>query len=283
MKSNLKVVQKMETPITNIAEINAKRAKTIMNTTSELCGKRIAVVPTDLLDVDYDYQRVITANVNIISKDWRNTLCDLLVVSYRENKFFIIDGQHRFYAAIANGIEDLPCIVHTGLTKEDEARLFVRLNTSRKTLKPIDTFRANIICGNEDIPDVKRDMIVKRVCDRYHIEITEDNRKAKGRRLRALTTVRSIVSSYGENGLNWVFDAIKESNWFDCAGAYTDAIMLALKTYYTDNLNDLDKAKQRLIKFMNKYSPNALMMHANKVYGDYGKQARVSMALRELA
>lgn len=211
------------------------------------------------------------------------SLCDPLRASYRDGKFYIIDGQHRYYAAIAKGIEDLPCIVHTGLTKEDEARLFVRLNTSRKTLKPIDTFRANIICGNENIPEVKRDMIVKCVCDKYHIEITEDNRKAKGRRLRALTTVRSIVSSYGENGLNWVFDAIKESNWFDSGSAYTDAIMLALKTYYTDNLNDLDKAKQKLIKFMNKYSPNALMTHANKVYGDYGKQSRVSMALRELA
>ena len=282
MKRNIQAVPKATINM-SIEDINANRAKTIINTTSELCGHRIAVVPTDLYDVDYDYQRVITANVNTIRDTWDIALCDPLRASYRNGKFFIIDGQHRYYAAIAKGVEDLPCIVHTGLTKEDEARLFVRLNTSRKTLKPIDTFRANIICGNEDIPEVRRDMVVKHVCDKFNIEITEDNRKAKSRRLRALTTARRIVESYGRDGLTWIFEAMKETPWYDCGEAYMDSILSSLKAYYTDNLHDLDKAKSKLIKIMNMYSPMGLISYANETYSDYGRYARVTMALRELA
>lgn len=283
MKRNITAVPKETIKLTNITDINANRAKTIMNTTSELWGKRIAIIPTDLCDIDYTYQRVTTANVNKIRNEWDKELCDCLVVSYRDGKFYIIDGQHRYYAAVANGVEDLPCIVHSGLTDKDEARLFVKLNNLRKPLKPYDTFRANIACGNRDIPDVARDMDIKDICDKYNIVIVEDNALKKSRRLKAITTIRRMYDTHGTNCLEWTFSAIKGTPWYDCGDAYVDCILQAIKNYYIDNLSDLDKAKAKLINVMNTYSPMAVMSYANEVYAEYGRYSRTTMALRELA
>ena len=162
-----------------INDSKAARAEGIVNTTPELGGRRIAVVSIDLFDVDYSYQRVRTSHVNYLTDNFDINECDPVLVSYRDNKFYIIDGQHRYYAALANGIKNLLCIIRTGLTMEDEARIFVKTNTSRKPLTPFDTFKANIACGNENIPDVKVDMVIKKVCDKHNIRVKKSNRKCR--------------------------------------------------------------------------------------------------------
>ena len=271
------------TNLARVTNINTSRAEMIMNTTSELWGKRTAIIPIDLLDVDYAYQRVRTSHVNEIHDEWDNDQCDYLIVSYRDDKFYIIDGQHRYYAALMKGIENLPCIIRTGLAMEDEARIFVKMNTSRKPLKPYDTYKANIANGNESIPEVKTDMGVKRVCDKHNIVVCKDNDKCDARKLRSLTTVRRIVSTHGESGLDWIFETMKQTNWYDCGEAYMDVILAALKTFYFDNLNDLDKARAKIIKIMNSYSPTELISHANANYIGYGRYSSLTNIIKDLS
>ena len=267
--------------VTKLNSVNVSRAEMIMNTTSELWGKRTAIIPIDLLDVDYSYQRVRTSHVNEIHDEWDNDQCDYLIVSYRDDKFYIIDGQHRYYAALMRGIENLPCIIRTGLEMEDEARIFVKMNSSRKPLKPYDTYKANIANGNESIPEVKTDMTIKRICDKYNISVGKDNDKCAARKLRSLTTVRRIVSAHGEEGLDWIFGTMKQSNWYDCGEAYMDVILSALKTFYFDNLDDLDKARTKIIKIMSNYSPMDLISYANANYTGYGRYSSLSNTLKD--
>lgn len=114
----------------------------------------IVWLPTCALMVDHSYQRLteVPASCRIIDSiarrwDWR--LCSPLTVSHRSPEttdtpgYFIIDGQHRFLAAEQRGdIEELPCIVSSFESVEDEARCFVSINAVRKMPTRLDRLHA---------------------------------------------------------------------------------------------------------------------------------------------
>lgn len=60
---------------------------------------KIASVPISELEIDHNYQRVACSNVKKLTKIWDEKKCDPLYVSYRKDKFFIMDGQHRYLVA----------------------------------------------------------------------------------------------------------------------------------------------------------------------------------------
>lgn len=74
------------------------------------------------------------AYVNRIKRDWRPELEHPVIVSFRDGKYWVIDHQHQTQAKFElNGCDpNMPveCEVHTGLTYEQEAELYYRLNTS---------------------------------------------------------------------------------------------------------------------------------------------------------
>lgn len=79
------------------------------------------------------------------------------VLSHRDGKFYIIDGQHRFAAMRLMGWEDqqLQCWVFSGLTEADEADLFLHLNRS-KVVNAFDKFRIAVTAGRSDEVDVEK-------------------------------------------------------------------------------------------------------------------------------
>lgn len=110
------------------------------------------------LQVDPTYQRSVDgkdsqAAIRRIAETWDWRLCAPLTVSRRPGSgspaFFVIDGQHRLEAARLRGdIAHLPCIVSTFETLADEAACFVGVNTRRRAISPVDTFRAAIAAGD---------------------------------------------------------------------------------------------------------------------------------------
>lgn len=89
------------------------------------------------------YQRGLRSTwVGRIAKDFKEGLLGVLIVSYRDGKYYVVDGQHRLEAAKRVGVEDVICQVHTGLTYEEEADLFREYNKQRKGLSAHDLFKA---------------------------------------------------------------------------------------------------------------------------------------------
>ena len=63
----------------------------------------IIEVPIELLNIDLSYQRTETFDViraNKIARNFRKNELDPIHISYRDGKFYIVDGQHRVYAFI---------------------------------------------------------------------------------------------------------------------------------------------------------------------------------------
>lgn len=107
-------------------------------------------VTLDKLIVDEAYQRHLDERrVEKIAEEFDPALLGTLEVSQRNGKSAIFDGQHRFAALKQLGVKDAPCLVHQNLSVQDEAMLFVKLQTQRKSLRPLDRFRGRLTAGEE--------------------------------------------------------------------------------------------------------------------------------------
>lgn len=115
------------------------------------------------LSVDPSYQRSIenAASRRLIASiaasfDWR--LFSSLIVSARpDGSRVIIDGQHRWAAAMRRGdLTHLPCCSFSYPTPEDEARMFILANRARKSMNRLDDYYAAVAAADEDALEIQR-------------------------------------------------------------------------------------------------------------------------------
>lgn len=95
-----------------------------------------------------DYQGHVHKNiVDKIVKGWDDSAAGAIILNWREDDTYaVLDGQHRVLAARKVGKTELNALVFVGKTREEEARLFVQLNT-KHNVSSIDRFRANLKAG----------------------------------------------------------------------------------------------------------------------------------------
>lgn len=117
--------------------------------------------PVEQLQVDDRYQRSLEAANSItlirrIAINWDWGLCQPLYVARRaDGRLYIVDGQHRWAAAKLRGdIWQLPCVVRSFETTEQEAAAFVALNQERTPLSALQMFRASVASGNPESADI---------------------------------------------------------------------------------------------------------------------------------
>lgn len=72
----------------------------------------------------------------------------VLTISFREGQYWIIDGQHRVLLLKSKGIPYAMCEVHSGLSYEEEAIMFEKINHNRKSVSTIERELALIESGN---------------------------------------------------------------------------------------------------------------------------------------
>jgi len=119
---------------------------------------RFELVPLDRLIIDADYQRPLTSFVEKVVAEFDPAKLGVLIVSERGNSEpkAIIDGQTRWAAMLRLSEDEIvavdkdgnaiaPCLVYTGLTREQEAELFADLQTERRGMATYLRFRAALV------------------------------------------------------------------------------------------------------------------------------------------
>ena len=105
------------------------------------------------LEVDPAYQRnrINQRRVENLSRGWDWIACGCLVVALRDdNKWFVLDGQHRKLAAdMRPDIGELPCLVFETAHRRDEAVGFLAINQGRVALGGLDRYRAQLLAGDK--------------------------------------------------------------------------------------------------------------------------------------
>lgn len=95
-------------------------------------------IHTDRLTSGLPYQRPVNPKeVDRLIREWDERLLDPVTVSFRDGKFYVVDGQHRIAAMRkmngGNGVM-VNCKVYNGLTYEQEADLCYKLDKAKKRL-----------------------------------------------------------------------------------------------------------------------------------------------------
>ena len=102
------------------------------------------------------YQRgVERKRVELIARDFNEYIVNEPKVSFRNGRYYVMDGQHTIEGCILlNGGEDRPilCKVYTGLTMEQEALLFAEQNGHAAPLSAGIKLCAKVVGG--DTPSV---------------------------------------------------------------------------------------------------------------------------------
>jgi len=119
---------------------------------------RLKWVPLDKIKVNPLAQRDV--NQSRVDHLVANLDLDQLgnpVVSQRDGAFWVLDGQHRVEAMRAFGFdsEDIQCWVHEGLTSEQEAEVFLKLNDVL-AVSAFDRFTKAVHAGRSVETDIDR-------------------------------------------------------------------------------------------------------------------------------
>lgn len=127
-----------------------------MNTPQDLPNYREDLLISQLT-VDDQYQRPLTANmVKQIVGSYNPRQFGVVIVNLREDgTCAVLDGQHRLAAAKQMGWTEIPCLVHEGLSLQEEAELFVRLNQDRRQPNAWDKFNARLTAEDPVALDIR--------------------------------------------------------------------------------------------------------------------------------
>lgn len=155
---------------------------------------------TGILFSGQPYQRKVRpARVKQIMDEFDPKLLDEVIVSYRSGNYNVVDGQHRIAALKAmNGGADvmITCKVLTGLTYEQEADLYERLDASKKKLNIVDSTRAKAEAQND--PDIKN---IQKVLSANGISWVFSHSGSSGGKNR-ISSTRTLLITYQLLGLD---------------------------------------------------------------------------------
>ena len=112
-------------------------------------------MPISMLKVNKKYQRLLDMKwAKEIADNFNPDLVAVIQVSYRDGKFWIIDGQHTKKAIeLKFNDPDYPviCKVYTGLTEKDESELFYLFNKCKKKMASASMLKAQAFCGEAEV------------------------------------------------------------------------------------------------------------------------------------
>lgn len=119
---------------------------------------RLRWVPINQMKVNPLAQREINpARVDRLAVDFDLEQMGTPTVSMRNGSYYVIDGQHRIEAlrTIGFGDESVQCWTYEGLTEQDEAEMFLKLN-DYLAIPAIPKFRAAITAQRPAESDIDR-------------------------------------------------------------------------------------------------------------------------------
>lgn len=212
------------------------------------------------------YNRSINrAQVNKIKKGFREDMIQPAIVSFRDGKYWIIDGQHRTQAIYELNNCDpntmIRCDVRTGLTYEQEAELYYMLNTSSKRLLFSDELKG-LIESKDAVALSFRDAVES--CG----YVVGGNASTS---LRALKTAWKIFNK--ADGNKKLVDILKLTNeiWPATAAGSDGRIIEGIKLFLENHGGEYDR--NRFVKSLSLLSPADIVRKSQTYYKQMDSKA----------
>lgn len=261
--------------MSNVTAINTKAStnsiitRSIMANARYLNGVPHAEVPVEAIIIDDAYQRTASGMASRIAREWDNFKAGNITLSLRDGHFHCVDGQNRVIAARTRGQDTINAIIYTGLTEQDEAKLFAQQMNNVKLLTSYDKLNAGVVAGDKvsiDVWDAIHD---------FNIKLVRQSSSRTGY-FSAITAAVDAVRLNGKEALVWVLRVIEESGWHDAKSAYSTKVFRSLMNMYGKYNEDA------LVKVLKKTSPNLLTAQASVIFPDRGAISATSAYIETL-
>lgn len=221
----------------------------------------IIEVPIELLNIDLSYQRTETFDVmraNKIARNFHKNELDPVHISYRDGRFYIVDGQHRVYAFILLNRKYVTGRMDT-MTFAEEVKAFMHQHEDKK-LSPFDLYKAGLAIGDPV------DTALKDLTEKYDVEVAVTRSHKGSSKLQSITTAKGIITVDGVDVLEWIFQLIKDVKWEHENGAYSSQILRAMRSVYTRYSREMGQIYPTLIDYLHDLTPNTLLYLAKNSF-----------------
>ena len=172
------------------------------------------------LYIPSEYQRTVKGdssqkNIRYIRDNFNWASCGAILVCELEKskptQFAVIDGQHRFRAAEANGqITELPCVVISPRDAKKQAGHFIEVNSKRIKLNNLAQYHAAVVAGDANATSL--DDILRKA----KISVPASpmgNNDCPPRTTQAIGTLLRMIDRYSEKQIIWALTIIPEALW----------------------------------------------------------------------
>ena len=210
---------------------------------------QMEILSTKNLTSGAEYQRPIDPlRVQKIISNFNIHKVNPIKVSFRDNKYWVFDGQHTLTSlkAINKGEDSMVwCEVHYGLTYEDEAKLFAEQYDGSTKVDIAYQMKALFEAGNEEIKKLVE------IADSIGLKFSFDKYKDKNK-IIALKKVRDAYRKLGENGLRRILYLVKQV-WDGDSTSLDNNILGGMSLFYQTYKDQFDE--ELFIKQLSKVLP----------------------------
>lgn len=171
----------------------------------------------------------------------------VILISYRDGEYYVVDGQHRVEVARIKGIKSVWCQVISGLTYEEEANLFFLVNNNKTRLNVNHKFHASVEAKDEEAMDIVR--VLTKNGFRYS---KEGNEKADNC-ISAIGSVKLIYRDSGIKGLDNVLRVLRHA-WNGDRNSLTAEMIKGVNTF----INNYKYDSSFLLKVLETDTPQGI-------------------------
>lgn len=200
-----------------------------------------------------DYQRELNyRRVRKYAKEFDWDVFGIIMVSYRDGNFYVFDGQHRIELLKMVGIESVLCQIIEGLTYEEEAGKFVKLNSERGGLSSNEKFH-----GRVEMEDEVAINIVK-LLHELGLSYARKSGIKLNNVVSAVACLENIYKSKGGKHLKRTLGIIKDV-WYGDAYSLSRDIIAGVSTFLAESRGVKDDV---LISALEKHTTQDIILRA---------------------
>lgn len=234
-----------------------------MNNSNYTTVTEIRSINSRLIISDPTYQRTLDHNrVKRIVSNFNPNVVNLVKVSSRDGKYYVFDGQHTLAALkLRNNNQDLmvDCKIYSGLTQQDEAKLFASQNGISTLPESNAKLKALFVAGDIDVVEL-------------HALVASMGIKmdfSKGGASNKIVAVKAAYNIYKKTSPSEfieILTIIKEA-WGGEQASYRAEILNGVSLFYSTYKGQIDI--QRAISQFSKVSPNVIIREG-KAFSENG-------------
>jgi hypothetical protein len=190
-------------------------------------------------------------------------ICDALVVSFRDGKYNVIDGQHRLIYAKESKVDTLYCRIIVGLTEKEECELFDYL-ARRRTVTYQEKLKSRYDAGVKEVVEMVEDIESTGL-------IFDFQTSSKENRITAHSASMDLHSAMTRQNFRDFYSLIK-ATWNGKSVSLQEQHILGMYRFYTKYSKNYNKTncfdEQSFIRILGGYSPEDIKKAVGNIKGD---------------